>query len=89
MTDPPKSAPHMEAPPSCDNCGQPTTFVTAIQRLGSTPGYRIFECNACLNTIACARWEGVRSTRRVCPGEGIERKRGTIPCKGRSLPLDV
>jgi hypothetical protein len=37
----------MEAPPSCDNCGQPTTFVTAIQRLGSTPGYRIFECDAC------------------------------------------
>jgi hypothetical protein len=47
VADPPESAPQTEAPPNCDKCGQPTTFVTAIQRLGSTPGYRIFQCEPC------------------------------------------
>jgi hypothetical protein len=46
VADPPESTP-TETPPNCDKCGQPTTFMTAIQRLGSTPGYRIFQCDAC------------------------------------------
>jgi hypothetical protein len=47
VADPPESAPHTEAPPNCDKCGEPTELLTVIQRLGSTPGYRIFECDAC------------------------------------------
>jgi hypothetical protein len=38
--------------PNCEKCGKPTEFMLAIQRLGSTPGYRIFRCDAC-NTL---RW---------------------------------
>ena len=33
--------------PDCDKCGQPTTLLNVIQRLGLTPTYRIFECKAC------------------------------------------
>ncbi len=33
--------------PNCEKCGQPTSLVTVIQRLGSTPGYRIFQCQSC------------------------------------------
>ena len=47
MSDPPESAPHGKAPPNCDKCGKPTELLIAIQRLGSTPGYRIFRCDAC------------------------------------------
>jgi hypothetical protein len=33
--------------PNCDRCSQPTTLAVVLQRLGSTPGYRIFECDTC------------------------------------------
>jgi hypothetical protein len=46
VADLPESA-RTETPPKCDKCGEPTTFMIAIQRLGSTPGYRIFQCDAC------------------------------------------
>jgi len=47
VSDPPESAPHGKAPPTCDKCGKPTELLIVIQRLGSTPGYRIFQCDAC------------------------------------------
>jgi len=47
VSDPPESAPHGKAPPNCDKCGKPTELLTVIQRLGTTPGYRIFRCDAC------------------------------------------
>jgi hypothetical protein len=34
-------------PPNCEKCGQPTTLLTVIERLGEDPGYRIFQCEAC------------------------------------------
>jgi hypothetical protein len=46
VPDPPESPPSSKTPP-CDKCGKPTELVTIIQRLGSTPGYRIFRCDAC------------------------------------------
>jgi hypothetical protein len=46
VPDDPQSAPQDEAP-NCDKCGKPTELVTVIQRLGSTPGYRIFRCDGC------------------------------------------
>jgi hypothetical protein len=45
VSDASESVPH--GPPNCDKCGKPTEFLIAIQRLGSTPGYRIFRCDAC------------------------------------------
>ncbi len=30
-----------------EKCGQSTTLLTAIQRLGDEPGYRLFHCEAC------------------------------------------
>jgi len=33
--------------PKCERCGETTELVTAIQRLGDTPAYRLFECHAC------------------------------------------
>jgi hypothetical protein len=39
-----------DAVPSCDKCGKLTELVTVIGRLGSTPEYRIFRCDAC-NTL--------------------------------------
>ena len=47
MPDDPESRPPSDEVPSCDKCGKPTGLVTVIQRLGSTPGYRIFRCDAC------------------------------------------
>jgi DNA-directed RNA polymerase subunit M/transcription elongation factor TFIIS len=43
---PPPPPPRPEAA-NCEKCGQPTTLMTVIQRLGDTPGYRIFECRGC------------------------------------------
>jgi DNA-directed RNA polymerase subunit M/transcription elongation factor TFIIS len=34
-------------PPKCEKCGQPTTLLIVIQRLGDEPGYRLFHCEAC------------------------------------------
>jgi hypothetical protein len=34
-------------PPNCEKCGQPSTLLIVIQRLGDEPGYRIFHCEAC------------------------------------------
>jgi hypothetical protein len=34
--------------PKCDKCGRSTKLAAVIQRLGSIPGYRIFECTDCL-----------------------------------------
>ena len=33
--------------PKCERCGEATELVTVIQRLGTTPAYRLFECQAC------------------------------------------
>jgi len=33
--------------PNCERCGQLTTLVTVIHRLGDSPTYRIFECQSC------------------------------------------
>jgi DNA-directed RNA polymerase subunit M/transcription elongation factor TFIIS len=47
MTVLPPSRPLPPEPANCERCGQATTLMTVIQRLGDTPGYRIFECRDC------------------------------------------
>jgi len=34
-------------PPKCEKCGQSTTLLIVIQRLGDEPEYRLFHCEAC------------------------------------------
>ena len=60
--------------PNCEKCGQATSLLNVIARLGNTPTYRIFECQSCTTL----QWFVERITgARVIFEPGSEKGQGT------------
>src|ERR1700680_996351 len=81
--------------PNCEKCGQATSLLNVIARLGNTPTYRIFECQSCTTLQWVAERitggrvifepgsEKAKSPEKVSRQSG-KRKAGWIGCYERS-----